>query len=956
MLMRCLARPQRPGPRALRRRSHPPRVEVLEGRLAPASLAAVGAPYVSLNLPLLNGSGHPAADAAGDVFTTATPLQSAQAVSGGSVIKLAAGTGAMSLIAAFPPNDTPNNGLVLDGVGDVFGTVIGPDYPDGAVFKVVAATQAKGPQPIEILAKFDFGTTGSGPRDLLLDGNHLYGTTRNGGAPLVAGGPNGFGTVFSVPTGGGSAPSVLAVFDRASDPQPNGGLLLSDGVLYGTTSENALNTVFSVPVTQGGGTPKTLGTFTSGSVSVNGGLVVSDGNLHGTTQFGGSFPATGMVFRVPIGGGKIVTAPFGEGASPVGGLIQVGGTILGMAQAGGASGHGDIFSVDPTTLATATLASFNGADGGAPGGNLGLGADGNVYGVAQAENSATNNQVVVFRVGGVAGATLQFAPLPKNIMVNRMFAVQVDATGEPNGTLVTLTLGADPTRAQLSGQQVEPVINGVATFAGLSLNAPGIYTLVASSGAVVAVSPPLTENPAPQITFAWSGASTTSSLWSDPTNWVGGVAPLPFGSPSFAGPLKLVFPAGKPRAQSVDDIPSLVVDSVQIYGNYVLGGRQPVIFPGGGDLTLAPQVPGVNHGGAIVGFPMALLGGLTVNVGQGLALASTNVIAGPGGLTMAGPGELVLAVPSIYAGGTDLRSGVLLLGNNQSLGKGGLVLDGRAVLAVESNAVSLPNPVTVAASTTIVGDGKGLTLASVHVTRTAVLDAVDLKGGVAIQDGVSVDAAADLGVDGFLTLSGPISGRVSVGDPLGHSISGCTLKGADLRPGSDLALIGGFGLPLAPGLAIAGPVSGTGAISVSGGTLEVPPIQPSSTPYLASYAGTITLGFSARAQISQPLGRGPLVLEGGTLAAVGPVGLANSLTTLAGNFTLNASKGTIRFNGRVAVPEDRTLTIMGNVIFSLPLAVTGAAFLTVDGEGTLTLPEASVFKVFPKPGVKLITT
>src|SRR4051812_34328433 len=63
---------------------------------------------------------------------------------------------------------------------------------------------------------------------LLLSNGVLYGTTRAGGA-------NGEGVVFSVPVTGGT-PTVLASMSDDSGANPWGGPALSNGVLYGTTN------------------------------------------------------------------------------------------------------------------------------------------------------------------------------------------------------------------------------------------------------------------------------------------------------------------------------------------------------------------------------------------------------------------------------------------------------------------------------------------------------------------------------------------------------------------------------------------------------------------------------------------------------------------------------------------------------------------------------------------------
>lgn len=53
-----------------------------------------------------------------------------------------------------------------------------------------------------------------------------------------------------------------------------------------------------------------------------------------------------------------------------------------------------------------------------------------------------------------------------------------------NKTTVTLSLGSTVSGVTLSGTLKETAVNGVATFASLSLNKIGTYTLVATDGSL----------------------------------------------------------------------------------------------------------------------------------------------------------------------------------------------------------------------------------------------------------------------------------------------------------------------------------------------------------------------------------------------------------------------------------------------------------------------------------------
>ena len=71
------------------------------------------------------------------------------------------------------------------------------------------------------------------------------------------------GTVFSLPTTGGTS-NVLASFNGADGANPQASLILSNSILYGTTSAlggngNGSGEVFSLPTT--GGTPNVVAYF-----------------------------------------------------------------------------------------------------------------------------------------------------------------------------------------------------------------------------------------------------------------------------------------------------------------------------------------------------------------------------------------------------------------------------------------------------------------------------------------------------------------------------------------------------------------------------------------------------------------------------------------------------------------------------------------------------------------------
>jgi uncharacterized repeat protein (TIGR03803 family) len=221
----------------------------------------------------------------------------------------------------------------------------------------------------------------------------FYGTT-----PFLGGGCRhstyGCGTVFSITPSGHE--TVLHRFTGSPDGSTPGVLHNVNGTLYGTTSGGGSHV--SVNCTLGCGTvftitpsgkEKVLYSFRGGTDGVGpiGGVIDVNGTLYGTTlgQYGGS---NGTVFSVTPGGKEKVLYSFGahgnDGTDPSG-LVDVNGTLYGSTTLGGSnvgfcasSGCGTVFSITPSGKET-VLHSFSGGDGADPEAAL-LNVNGTLYG------------------------------------------------------------------------------------------------------------------------------------------------------------------------------------------------------------------------------------------------------------------------------------------------------------------------------------------------------------------------------------------------------------------------------------------------------------------------------------------------------------------------------------------------------------------------------------------------
>ncbi len=193
--------------------------------------------------------------------------------------------------------------------------------------------------------------------------------------------------------------NTLTSFNGSSGNHPYAAVTLSpDGsTLYGTTTSGGATygegeygagygEVFSLPVT--GGTTTVLVSFdgSNGQQPFGGLTLTSDGStLYGTASGGGA-NSYGEVFSLPVAGGAIATlASFNgiNGGFPDSGLIvDNAGNMYGTASGGGAYSYGAVFKLTPAGVLTA-LGSFNFGNGCFPNPGLVADASGNLYGTTE---------------------------------------------------------------------------------------------------------------------------------------------------------------------------------------------------------------------------------------------------------------------------------------------------------------------------------------------------------------------------------------------------------------------------------------------------------------------------------------------------------------------------------------------------------------------------------------------
>jgi uncharacterized repeat protein (TIGR02543 family) len=282
----------------------------------------------------------------------------------------------------------PYGDLTLSG-----STLYGMTYGGGANgCGTIFAIPTSGGSPT-ILFSFDGAAHGANPQgSLTLSGSTLYGMTTWGGT-------DDFGTIFRIPTSGGS-PTILFSFDGAHGIWPYGSLALSGSTLYGMASgggKNGFGTIFSVATS--GGVPTVLFNF-NGSLGgwPQGALTLSGSTLYGMTRVGDSND-DGVIFSLPTSGGtpKILFNFDGtNGENPYGSLTLSGSTLYGMTYGGGANNEGTIFSLSTSGGTPTILFSFDGTTHGAnPWGSLTLSGS-TLYGMATW--GGTDGYGTIFRI------------------------------------------------------------------------------------------------------------------------------------------------------------------------------------------------------------------------------------------------------------------------------------------------------------------------------------------------------------------------------------------------------------------------------------------------------------------------------------------------------------------------------------------------------------------------------
>jgi uncharacterized repeat protein (TIGR03803 family) len=202
-----------------------------------------------------------------------------------------------------------------------------------------------------------------------------------------------------------------------------------------------------------------------------GGLVLSNGRLYGTT-FAGGQGGGGTIFLMQTNGlgftvlhhftaAAPVTGTNADGASPAAALLLSGNVLYGTASAGGTGAAGTVFSFDLASSRFTTLRSFTALAGN------GTNTDG-AFPVAPVLRLGSSLYGTTFSGGPGAAGTVFSIPIPAppavitNVVRNLDGTVTLYFLGGPNST--NIVQSADNLRLSVSWQNVSTNISDASGF------------------------------------------------------------------------------------------------------------------------------------------------------------------------------------------------------------------------------------------------------------------------------------------------------------------------------------------------------------------------------------------------------------------------------------------------------------------------------------------------------------
>ena len=368
------------------------------------------------------------------------------------------------------------------------------------------------------------------------------------------------------------------------------------------------------------------------------------------------------------------------------------------------------------------------------------------------------------------------------------------------------------------------------------------------------------------------------------------------------------------------------------------------------------------------------------------------LITGPGSLVLSGNGTLSLgtSVVNNYSGGTVINAGTVSNGGSANFGSGPITVNGGIFQTTTtnttlSNALNLSGFLTIPSFSAVIFTGVTTLTANTYLTlsNNLYLNGVVTGPGALIvaagsatlvlnnantYTGGTILTSADLQIGnnnalgtGQLTLvSGTINPSFNNGDNIATVVpnnillpngsftiaTGIGTQGTNLTFSGNVSVVGANTIAVSNTgqTFFTGTVSGSGLIVLNNaaGIVEFSGSNTNWTGGLTSSAGTLLVTNAAS------LGTGPLTITGSTTLinnSSTPITLANPLVLSTGPLILGGENA-ITFTGLTTLLANSTVTVNDTAGATLSGLITdnnGARVLTVNGTGTLTLPNPNDF-------------
>jgi uncharacterized repeat protein (TIGR03803 family) len=244
--------------------------------------------------------------------------------------------------------NSPSSGLIWDGTSSFYGTTqSGGTYYGGTVFRI---SNSSGVWVLQTIYSFPYAD--SPENGVVRDSSgNLYGTTRSGGI-------NDAAIVYELSPNDASW-TFTTICPLVHDSSPPSGLIIdSAGNLYGTVPTGGAfgyGEVYELTYTNSSWVYNVLYSFTDsedGWALIGPVTLDQSGNLYGTTQYGGSSDQ-GTVFKLtpskPLWTHTILFDFSGaNGSMPVSGLMWTEkGSLIGTTVNGGKINHGTVYELTP---------------------------------------------------------------------------------------------------------------------------------------------------------------------------------------------------------------------------------------------------------------------------------------------------------------------------------------------------------------------------------------------------------------------------------------------------------------------------------------------------------------------------------------------------------------------------------------------------------------------------------